>query len=107
MSAEAIILSVVVAYLGAMVVIGIAARPRDVTKKEYYIAGRRLPFWVVAFSMNATGESAWLLLGLSGLVYMVGISALWVVIGETVGIWLSWKLVARRMNQAATQTDAV
>ncbi|MEO0399566.1 MAG: sodium/proline symporter [Pseudomonadota bacterium] len=108
MSAEPVIIAiVVVGYLALMVLIGLAARPREASKKEYYIAGRRLPYWVVAFSMNATGESAWLLLGLSGLAYAVGVSAFWVVIGETLGIWLSWGLVARRLNQAAAQTDAV
>jgi hypothetical protein len=32
---------------------------------------------VIAFSSNTTGESAWLLLGLTGMGYMVGIHALW------------------------------
>ncbi|MEM7571127.1 MAG: hypothetical protein AAF337_15155, partial [Pseudomonadota bacterium] len=107
MSETAIILTIVIAYLAAMVAIGIAARPREASKKEYYIGGRRLPYWVLAFSMNATGESAWLLLGLSGLAYTVGISALWVVLGETLGIWLSWRLVAGRLNAAAIDSDAV
>ena len=90
-----------------MVVIGIVARPRILSKKEYYVAGRRLPYWVIAFSMNATGESAWLLLGLSGLAYAVGVSALWVVVGETLGIWLSWRLIAKRINRVAREADAV
>ena len=107
MSEGTLILTVVIAYLSAMVIIGVAARPRAASKKEYYIAGRRLPYWVAAFSMNATGESAWLLLGLSGLAYAVGVSAMWVVIGETLGIWLSWRLVAKRLNKAALETDAV
>jgi sodium/proline symporter len=107
MSDQSIILLVVVAYLLAMIAVGIAARPRSATKEEYYVAGRRLPFWVVAFSMNATGESAWLLLGLSGLAYTVGVSAIWVVVGETIGIWLSWNLLARRMNAVARRSGAV
>ncbi|MEM8985082.1 MAG: sodium/proline symporter [Pseudomonadota bacterium] len=107
MAGSGIVLITVVAYLIAMIVIGIAARPREASKKEYYLAGRRLPYWVAAFSMNATGESAWLLLGLSGLAYAVGVSAIWVVIGETLGIWLSWRLVAKRLNKAAIETDAV
>lgn len=107
MSASTIILAVVLGYLLAMIAIGIAARPRELSKKEYYIAGRRLPYWVIAFSMNATGESAWLLLGLSGMAYTVGVSALWIVVGETLGIWLSWRLVAKRLNRLASQADAV
>ncbi|WDI30077.1 sodium/proline symporter [Hyphococcus flavus] len=107
MNGGAIILTVVISYLAAMLIVGIAARPRTSSKKEYYIAGRRLPYWVIAFSMNATGESAWLLLGLSGLAYAVGVNALWVVLGETLGIWLSWRFVAKRLNRAAIKSDAI
>ena len=41
-----------------------------------------------------TGESAWLLLGLTGMGYLVGIHALWVVLGEVIGITLAWVWVA-------------
>ena len=107
MNGESIILVVVVVYLLAMMAIGIAAKPPTASKKEYYIAGRRLPYWVAAFSMNATGESAWLLLGLSGMAYVAGVSAYWIVVGETLGVWLSWRLVAGRLNRSARELDAV
>ncbi len=107
MNESLIVIGVVCAYLCAMMVIGIAARPRDASKKEYYIAGKRLPYWVIAFSMNATGESAWLLLGLSGTAYVAGASAYWVVVGETLGIWMSWRLVAKRLSQEGAIADAV
>ncbi|MCG8506089.1 MAG: sodium/proline symporter [Sphingomonadales bacterium] len=107
MKGEITILVVVVAYLALMMTIGLLARGKDPSKKDYYLAGRRLPYWVIAFSMNATGESAWLLLGLSGLGYVVGVQAFWVVIGETIGIWLSWSLVAKRLNAVARASDAV
>ena len=107
MNGEITILIVVIAYLALMMTIGLLARGKDPSKKDYYLAGRRLPYWVIAFSMNATGESAWLLLGLSGLGYVVGVQAFWVVIGETIGIWLSWTLVAKRLNAVARASDAV
>ena len=107
MSESSIILTVVLGYLAAMILIGLAARPRTASKSDYYLAGRRLPYWVAAFSMNATGESAWLLLGLSGAAYTLGVSAFWIVAGETVGVWLSWRLVARRLNRVAAECDAV
>ena len=49
-------------------------------------ADRWIPF--------TTGESAWLLLGLTGMGYLVGIHALWVVLGEVIGITLAWVWVA-------------
>ena len=52
----------------------------------YYVAGKRLPAWVIAFSSNATGESAWLLLGLTGMGYLIGVHAFWVILGEVLGV---------------------
>ena len=60
MSEANIILAVMLSYLGLMLAIGIWARRNAHTSEGYFLAGRNLPYWVVAFSMNATGESAWL-----------------------------------------------
>ena len=73
----------------------------------FFIAGKKLPFWVVAFSANATGESGWLLLGLTGMAYSVGVHALWVVLGEMIGISLCWFLIARRLKIDCDRYDAI
>ncbi len=56
-------------------------------------------FWVVAFSARATGESAWLLLGLTGLGAMVGVSGFWVVLGEVIGVSISWFFMAEKFKK--------
>jgi sodium/proline symporter len=73
----------------------------------YFIAGKNLPPWVVAFSTNATGESGWLLLGLTGMGYMAGAQAFWVVAGEVVGIALAWLLLSRRIKRMSDESDAI
>ena len=62
---------------------------------------------MVAFSTNATGESGWLLLGLSGMGYAVGAQAYWVVVGEILGIGAAWWLVSRRLKRLSDETDAI
>jgi sodium/proline symporter len=101
------IIAVLLVYLGLMLAIGVWARRSHDSAAGYFLAGRRLPYWVVAFSMNATGESAWLLLGLSGVAYVTGVQALWVVAGETIGVALAWLLVARRLNEQSRQSDTI
>ena len=88
------ILVVLLAYLVVLLVIGVWAGRESTTLEGYYVAGKALPSWVIAFSSNATGESAWLLLGLTGMGYLVGIHALWIVLGEVLGVTLGWVLVA-------------
>jgi sodium/proline symporter len=100
-------LTVLIVYLGVLAALAIWSRRETHTLSGYYLAGKKLPYWVVAFSTNATGESGWLLLGLSGMGYAVGVQAYWVVVGEISGIALSWWLISRRLKRFSDQTDSI
>lgn len=106
-SGNAYILAVLGVYFCFMLAIGIWARRSHDSASGYFLAGRRLPYWVAAFSMNATGESAWLILGLSGVAYLTGVQALWVVAGEVLGVAAAWLLVARRLNAASRESATI
>jgi len=99
--------TVLIIYLGILAALAIWSRRETHTLSGFYLAGKKLPYWVVAFSTNATGESGWLLLGLSGMGYLVGMQAYWVVVGEIVGIGLSWWLVSRRLKKFGDETDSI
>ena len=99
--------TVLVVYLGILLALAIWSRRETHTLAGFYLADKKLPFWVVAFSTNATGESGWLLLGLSGMVYAVGVQAYWVVVGEISGIALSWWLISRRLKRFGDETDSI
>jgi len=101
------IASVLIVYLAIIFAIALWSRGEARSLEGYYLAGRRLPYWVAAFSTNATGESGWLLLGLSGMGYLLGVHALWIVVGETLGVWLGWRLVARRLKVAADRSGSI
>jgi sodium/proline symporter len=100
-------LTVLIVYLCVLAALAFWSRRETHTLSGYYLAGKKLPFWVVAFSTNATGESGWLLLGLSGMGYAVGVQAYWVVVGEILGIAASWWIVARRLKRMGDETDAI
>ena len=101
------VFSVLIVYLGLLVAFAVWSRRETGTLKGFYLAGKKLPGWVVAFSTNATGESGWLLLGLTGMGYAVGAQAYWVVVGEIIGIWLSWTLISRRLKRFGDEKDAI
>ena len=98
---------VVAFYFGALLLIGLLAARRVRTLSDYYVGGKRLGYWVVAFSARATGESAWLYLGLTGLGAAVGLPALWVVAGELAGVAGGWFLMARPFKAATDRLDAL
>ena len=92
-------LLILIFYFAVLFIIGYWSSRKIKDIKDYYVGGKNLGFWVVAFSVRATGESAWLLLGLTGLGAMVGISGLWVVLGEVLGVSISWLVMAKRFKR--------
>jgi sodium/proline symporter len=96
-----------VGYLLVVIVVGFATFRFTKTLADFLLAGRRLGAWVVAFSERASGESAWLLIGLPGLALATGFSAIWSAIGCAVGILASWTLVARRLRVQTERLGAL
>ena len=98
---------VIILYFGVLLWIGLAASRRVDSLSDFYLGGKRLGYWVAAFSARATGESAWLYLGLTGLGAAAGLSALWVVVGEVVGVGLAWFLMATPFKRATDRCGAI
>lgn len=85
-------------YLCLILIVGLSTFRLNRTLSDFIIAGRKLGPWIVAFSERASGESAWLLIGLPGLALMSGFSGLWPAIGCTTGILFSWIFISRRLR---------
>ena len=66
---------------------------------EFFLGGRIMNRFVVALSAVVSGRSAWLLLGLSGLAYMQGITAVWAMAGYTVVEFLLFLFYAPRLRK--------
>jgi len=101
------ILVVVAVYGVILLAIGLWGGRESRSVAGYYVAGKQLPSWVIAFSSNSTGESAWLLLGLTGMGYLVGIHALWIVLGEVAGVALAWVFVGLRFKAYTDHYDSI
>jgi sodium/proline symporter len=99
--------TVFIVYLAILIGLALWSRRETHTMAGYFIAGKKLPPWVVAFSTNATGESGWLLLGLTGMGYAVGAHAYWVVAGEVLGISAAWIIMSRRIKRMSDKYDAI
>ena len=96
-----------VLYLGIVLVIGALTWNKNRTKEDYIIGSRRLGSWVIALSERTAAESAWLILGLSGAMYWVGLGESWTVVGCVTGIILSWILIARPLRIESERLGAI
>lgn len=85
-------------YLIAVLGIGIWTYRLTKTQEDYIIAGRRLNPVVAAFSERASGESAWLLLGLPAMVFTAGLIEIWTAIGCVCGIIAAWFIIAKDLR---------
>lgn len=98
---------ILAAYFLVLFLIGAVSSRRIKDIKDYYVGGKRLGYWVVAFSTRATGESAWLLLGLTGLGAVAGVSGYWVMLGEIVGVSAAWFLMAKPFKRLSDRYDSI
>lgn len=94
-------------YASVLIVIGFLASKRMHDIRDYFASGKKLGFINVAFSSRATGESAWLLLGLTGSGYLIGAKAFWVVLGEMLGVGIAWIFMARRFKRLTNTYDSI
>ena len=108
MDQELLIKLIVLAlYVGVLFLIGILASRRIKGMSDYYVGGKNMGFWAVAFSARATGESGWLLIGLTGMGAIAGYSGYWVVVGELLGVIVSWQFMAKRFKRRSDSYGSI
>jgi sodium/proline symporter len=95
------------AYLVLLMIKGSLTFRYNKTIADFVLAGRRLNAWLVSFSERASGESAWLLVGLPGLALATGFNAIWPAIGCVAGILFSWTFISRRLRIQTEKHNAL
>jgi len=98
---------VLAVYFIILMGIGIFASRRITDIRDYYVGGKKLGYWIAALSARATGESGWLLIGVTGMGAMMGVSAYWIVVGEVLGVYLSWRFLAKKFKIATDKYDSI
>jgi len=93
-------------YLVVILVVGFITYNINKSHKDFFIAGRKLNPWVVAFSERASGESAWLLLGLPGAAFASGLLEFWTALGCVSGIIFYWFFIARALREETERLGA-
>jgi sodium/proline symporter len=87
-----------IVYLILVLSVGFITYSKNKSHKDFFLAGRRLNPWVVAFSERASGESAWLLLGLPGAALATGFLEIWTALGCILGIIFYWYVIAKDLR---------
>jgi sodium/proline symporter len=80
---------------------------KNKSHEDFILGGRAMNPWVVAFSERASGESAWLLLGLPGLGYAAGFIGMWDAIGCVSGIIFYWIVIAEKLRTQSEESSSI
>lgn len=86
-------------YFISMLAIGVFAyRQSSSSLSEYMLGGRKLSPTVTALSAGASDMSGWLLMGLPGAMFLLGLSQIWIAVGLIIGAYLNYLLLAPRFR---------
>jgi len=95
-------------YLILLLSIGYwADRKFSKTYKDFVAAGKTLGAWVTAISASASAESAWVMLGLSGLGYKEGLAAYWAAFACILGYFINALWVMAQMRRQSAESGAI
>jgi len=97
-----------IAYLILIIGVGIyASRFSSQGISEYFIGGRKMNRFVVALSAVVSGRSAWLLLGVTGMAYAQGPSAVWAVLGYIIVEIFLFLYYGRRLRNFTEKRNCI
>ncbi|MDD6659595.1 MAG: sodium/proline symporter [Eubacteriales bacterium] len=106
--AQICIMISIVAYLVAMVMIGVIYSKKTKNVGDLYLGGRKLGPLVTAMSAEASDMSSYLLMGLPGLALASGVAEVgWTVIGLAIGTYLNWLIVAKKLRNYSAKIGAI
>ncbi|WP_216831136.1 sodium/proline symporter [Alkalihalobacterium elongatum] len=108
MNAHPLTISVFILYLILLVVIGyVNSRKSSGGLTDFFLAGRNLGKWTVAFSAVSSGRSAWLVLGVTGMAYVGGLQAVWAAFGYIFVEIFMFFYVAKRFRRFSEKTGSI
>ena len=85
-------------YFVVVLGIGYYFYHRTHSMEDYVLGGRELNPYVSAMSAQASDMSGWLLLGLPGSIYVLGLGEIWIGIGLAIGSYCAWLFIAKRLR---------
>jgi len=81
------------------ILIGFLTLRRTKNQSDFFIGGRMMDKFVVALSAVSSGRSSWLVLGVSGMAYTLGVGAVWAVVGYITAEMFQFIYLGRKLRQ--------
>ena len=87
--------AIIALYLAGITLFGLRFRKKQRSLRDYFLAGRDIPWWAIALSIVAAETSTLTIISIPGLAYDTNLTFLQVVMGYVVGrVVISFVLLA-------------
>jgi sodium/proline symporter len=107
MEKSSVVLITLVIYKAILICIGIWASKRTSDSDDFFLGGRGLGPVVAALSYSSSAASAWVLLGLTGIAYVYGMSTIWVALGSITSMFVVWFWIAPRLMKFSRKHEHI
>ncbi|MBN2035540.1 MAG: sodium/proline symporter [Chitinispirillaceae bacterium] len=87
--------------------IGLYALFKTRNQADFFVGGRAMGRFVVALSAVSSGRSSWLVLGVSGMAYSLGLGAVWAIVGYITVEALQFIYIGKRLRNETQATGAI
>ncbi|MGD1804482.1 sodium/proline symporter [Dapis sp. BLCC M126] len=96
-----------IAFLLSFTVVGIySATQKQNTTNDYLLASRNVNPWLTGLSAMATRQNGGLFIAGTGVAYKFGCAFIWIPIGITIGNYIAWWLIFKKLRLVSQQTDS-
>ena len=106
-SRSLIILTTVGIYMAVCVAMGLWAFGRTKSTDDFFMAGRNLGIVITAFAIFSSTLSGFGFVGGPGLVYLMGMSSIWIAMGVSLGGVVMFALIAKRIRLFAELRNCI
>lgn len=103
----AMIVTFIIYLIGLLIIGYLGEKKFSKSYEDFVSAGKSLGAFVTALSSSASSESAWVMLGLSGLGYAKGTAAYWAAIGCVAGFAFNWLFVIKPVRQISGKYNSL
>jgi len=91
-------LTIILIYFFAIILIGALTSNNIKTSQEFILGGRKLSPVSTALGAGVADMSGWIMMALPGAVLLNGFNEIWLPLGLSMGAYLNWKFIARRIR---------
>jgi sodium/proline symporter len=89
------------------VLVGLITVLRTKNQSDFFLGGRSMGKFTVALSAISSGRSSWLVLGLSGMAYTLGVGAIWAIVGYITVEAFQFTYLGKKLREETQKRDSI